>query len=411
MELPRCRRAVKQCMTYQFDVAPCSGAVAPALPSTGKRLRIGLVAVRSANASQSWKGVFRALAQALEDAGADVIRIEIEDGTVGTMLRLKEYFVRRLIGRRYQRHREPLVLAAYGRAMDRALAEHGVDLAISLKAMPMSASQTSIPLILYNDSPFSGLLDFYPEFTGMSAGHVADGHAMEQQTAEKAAWSIYTSTWAADLAVRDYGVDPNRVSVVPIGANLNREPSRSEVEHYLDARAQSPQRRFLWLGVDWLRKRGALAVAIIEELRRRGYPVHLTVAGCGQNESVPASPDVTYIPFLDAAGIGRQLETTEFLLFPTLADCTPLVYSEANAFGVPVLSTDVGGIGTSVTDGRNGLLFDVHAPVSEWADRIAAYLDGQEDYRRLALSSFDEYTTRLNWKVTARRIYEIARAL
>ena len=377
----------------------------------GRRLRIGIVAVRAANSMQSWRGVIRSLAQALEKAGAEVICIELSDGITGRLYRLKELFVRRVIGRRYQRHREPFVLRAYGRAMDRAIARHRIDVAISLKAIPMSHSKTAVPVILYNDAPFSGLLNFYAEFTGMSPGHVADGHAMERATARKAARSIYTSQWAADLAVRDYGVDPSSVHVVPVGANLEVRHARSDVEGWIEQRVQSQLWECFWLGVDWERKRGALAVRIIEELRRRGYPVHLTVAGAGPKKSPSATPGVTYLPFLDAAGIVQKLKGTHFLLFPTLADCTPIVYSEANAFGVPVLSTNVGGITTSLKEGRNGHVFAIDAPVSVWADRIERYMNHHESYHRIALSSYDEYASRLNWDIAGKRIFAIAASL
>jgi hypothetical protein len=57
-----------------------------------------------------------------------------------------------------------------------------------------------------------------------------------------------------------------------------------------------------------------------------------------------------------------------FLVLPTLADATPIVFSEAQAFGLPPISYDVGGVGGAISHGRTGLLLPPGAPAELFAE-------------------------------------------
>src|SRR5207237_7373029 len=56
-----------------------------------------------------------------------------------------------------------------------------------------------------------------------------------------------------------------------------------------------------------------------------------------------------------------------FLYVPTRQDCSPMVFSEANSFGVPVITTRTGGVPDVVIDGVNGHVL----PLEETADGYA----------------------------------------
>jgi glycosyltransferase involved in cell wall biosynthesis len=61
----------------------------------------------------------------------------------------------------------------------------------------------------------------------------------------------------------------------------------------------------------------------------------------------------------------------------------PLVLLESMALGVPVISTDVGGVGDAVVDGETGLLTRPD-DVGELADALARLLDDPTLRARLA---------------------------
>jgi len=110
------------------------------------------------------------------------------------------------------------------------------------------------------------------------------------------------------------------------------------------------------------------------------------------------------------------LRSAHFLLLPSRAECYGVVLAEACAFGVPVLASETGGIGTVVKDGVNGKTFpttqdpavlDRAEEAKQYADFIENTLN--DDYSTLALSAFEEYVGRLNWSRSAQRVTEILR--
>ena len=96
-----------------------------------------------------------------------------------------------------------------------------------------------------------------------------------------------------------------------------------------------------------------------------------------------------------------------FLILPTRVECFGIVLSEASAFGVPSLVTDVAGTSSAVTDGRNGKLFRVEQGAEDFARYVQGLLASEERYRALALSSYEEHASRLNWSTAGRRVREL----
>jgi glycosyltransferase involved in cell wall biosynthesis len=119
------------------------------------------------------------------------------------------------------------------------------------------------------------------------------------------------------------------------------------------------------------------------------------------------------IPFLDK-NFPQQRQQFEqlfwdsnFLLFPTRADCSPISICEANAFGLPVISSNVGGIPDIVTQGKNGYLIDVCATAEDYAYSIQQLVENPHVYEELMINARNEYETRLNWNKWAEQMYLI----
>jgi glycosyltransferase involved in cell wall biosynthesis len=236
-----------------------------------------------------------------------------------------------------------------------------------------------------------------------------NGHNAEWRALQRCDLIIMSSQWAIDSAVNDYGVDPARTALVSFGANMAVDWTGQDVEAFIADRP-SDICRLLFIGVDWQRKGGPAALAVAEELERRGIDVELTVVGC-EPEYEGAAPR-----FVNALGFGHKnqpegaarlaelLRRSHFLILPTRADCTPIVFNEAASFGLPSLTRKTGGVPSVIEDGVNGLLFDLDAPASACADAVQRLLNEPEAYAALARSTFAEYERRLNWVMASRRI-------
>ena len=160
--------------------------------------------------------------------------------------------------------------------------------------------------------------------------------------------------------------------------------------------------RLLFVGIDWIRKGGNIALEVAKLLNVSGLPTELVVVGCEPQVDQPLPQFVRVIGYLSrssedgAAKLNRLYATSHFLIMPTRADCTPVVLLEANAFALPSLATDVGGIAEIVKRGINGTTFSLSAEPTEYCTYIANLMDHYTEYEELALSSLMEFRVRLN---------------
>jgi len=97
----------------------------------------------------------------------------------------------------------------------------------------------------------------------------------------------------------------------------------------------------------------------------------------------------------------RLYRDAHFFLLPTRWEPFGHVFTEAAAFGVPSIATQVGGVPTAVRDGVSGKLLPVEAEADDYAALIFDLLDDAARYRELAASSFAEYESRFAWPVVA----------
>jgi len=104
------------------------------------------------------------------------------------------------------------------------------------------------------------------------------------------------------------------------------------------------------------------------------------------------------------------LKESSFLLLPTRADCTPVAFSEANSYALPVISTDVGGIPSVVTE-KNGRSFEIEDFIDEAIAFILNTSPGTTSYSELCLNSYRHYREKLSWIQVQNKFKEILQEL
>jgi glycosyltransferase involved in cell wall biosynthesis len=311
------------------------------------------------------------------------------------------------------REREPLVTRGYAAEAERRLRSVHHDIVFSPGTVPIGRLATSKPIIFWTDATFDGVVDYYPLFTGLSRRTLRNGHALEQKALDRCRLALYSSEWAASTALEYYEVDPDKVHVVPFGANLSEAPSLDEVVASIDGR--DPERYYLlFVGVDWERKGGEVAVAAAEAMNRAGRRTELDVVGCVPPRRLPDFVRVHgFISKRELAGRERLAglySRAHLLIGPSVAECSAVAFAEACCYGVPVLATDTGGVSTIVRDGITGQLLPPGASGDAYARVALGIMDDPDEYRRLAQRARSEYETRLNWDVAGARIRQLITA-
>lgn len=287
-----------------------------------------------------------------------------------------------------------------------------VDLIIGSDTTLVSQLRVDVPVVLWATNLFTPLLDRYPDYQNLCGETVRGFKDFDRQSLKTCQRFIFPSHWAADNAHQVYGLPREQIEVVPYGANLAHEPSLEQVKTAIAQRSQNTL-NLLFVGVDWQRKGGDLAVAVAQRLNQQGIPTQLTVVGGRVPQEVEALSSVTSAGFIDkfseagAMAMAQLFERSHALLLPSEAETYGNVLCEANAFGVPVLATAVDGIPTIVEDDRNGRTFPRNRFVEGASRYLQALFEERDRYLHLAHQARQEYEQRLNWPVVGETMASI----
>lgn len=324
----------------------------------------------------------------------------------------------RALGRPFRLDREPARLRAYARQFEARVVGKPFDVVFCPGSEAISALPPGRwPVTFCADATFANMVGYYAEFSGLPERYLRQGHALERAALQRAALAVYPSAWAARSAVEDYGADPATVAVIPFGANLGADNEAAEVERWIERKPHNGNGpcELLFLGKDWKRKGGDLAVATVERLRASGLEARLHVVGCPvpavyrDRSWVVGSGYLNPNAGAQVHGLEEQLQRAHFVFIPTRAEAYGMAFCEANAFGVPAVGTATGGVPEIIRDGVNGFLLPPEAGPDAYAELIAARFARPTAYRELARRSFREFETRLNWRVFCRRYLQLVR--
>jgi glycosyltransferase involved in cell wall biosynthesis len=325
--------------------------------------------------------------------------------------RVADALSRRALGRPIAYDHLARVARKHGRIAADRLRGGSFDAVLAvMNPVDIACLQTDLPVVLVLDATFALQRDYYPQFTNLWAWSARQADSVEEAAYRTASSLVYSSSWAAQSAIRDYGVDAHKVHAISYGANLDSIPARDTVLRKMPSRAC----RLLFVGVGWEEKGGAIAFDALVELESMGIEAELIVCGCTPPRGF-FHQRMLVIPFLDKrdnrqrAHLTELYATSDFLLLPTRREAFGHVFCEASAFGLPSITSNTGAVSEVVRHEENGYVLPYDAAGSEYARIIADVYRDKEQYKALVASSRAAYEARLNWDVWATSVEEVLR--
>jgi len=365
---------------------------------------------------QLWSGTPLNIINALKAQGHEVIvEGNLRPGTT-FIGRVKGVVYRTLFHKLYLVDRDPHTHWRRSRDANRRIRAAGrVDAVIVTQIGDAAFLKSAAPIITIHDATYFQMMDYYPgyERSGYAAETITGAVALDKLGLNRAAHCIFCSNWAADSAHNDYGIPRSRLSVAPLGANLSKVPSAEECLAFAGQRGAGAC-KFLFLGKEWYRKGGDMAVAILNQLAQRGLPVELHVVGCSPEGEMPSfvksHGELWKADPRQAAALTNLFQSCDFFILPTRAECFGLAFCEAAAFGLPVITLATGGVPEVVSPDWAIALAPPLSP-SVYADWILDHYRDREKYLRLAASARSAYEQRLNWQTICNHIVKVTMEL
>lgn len=171
-------------------------------------------------------------------------------------------------------------------------------------------------------------------------------HAVNCRRLQGAAHLVPWSHWVAHSLRSDYGVPPERITVVPPGVDLKRwQPG-------LPTERKRPI-QILFVGGDFYRKGGDLLLQAF-----RALPPGVAELRLVTRTQLPAEAGVSVRNDLqpNAPALLTLYQTSDLFVLPTRAEAFGIAAVEAGAAGLPVIASNVGGVSDIVVHEETGLL-------------------------------------------------------
>jgi len=375
-------------------------------------MKIAYVTTYESNNINNWSGVGYHIARAFERQSINIKYICPLKEANSLFFKSKQYLYLKIFNKKFLRDREPFVLKSYAKQVASKLSSLDIDYIFSPGTIPISYLEHEKPIAFWTDATFAGMINFYPNFTNLCKETIYKGNTMEKIALERCRVAIYSSEWAAQTAINNYKINPEKIHVVPFGANIECNRSVDDIKDIVSSRPTNVC-KLLFVGVNWVRKDGNIALDIAKCLNKSGIKTELHIVGCKPiiNESLPKYVELH--GFLDKSlkeginKLNRLFAESHFLILPSVAETFGTVICEASSYGVPSITTNVGGITTAVKDGFNGKTFSKDTSIEEYCTYISNLWSNYSKYKKVALSSFNEYQSRLNWTIAGKSVKKI----
>lgn len=369
-------------------------------------MRIAFATTFDPHNIHNWSGTPYHMAHAMREQGCEIEHVGPLKRKRPFMFKITQTYKKFLFSQRESSRYN--IQAARNYSMAAAKRIHpDANVVLSPLINPIAYLDCKQPIVLWTDALYAGLLGFYPLSQYHSANTVLQANTVTRECLSRCELAIFSSEWAAKSAIELYGANKNKVKVIPFGANISTYPTLPEIQSMVQARQSGPL-KLLFLGKEWARKGGDLVIAVAKALHEANVPVELNILGY-YPDSLKNSPSYIKLHGFVSKNtpegkqkINKILADSHFLFVPSRAEAYGIVFCEANAFGVPCLTTYVGGISTIVKDNVNGMTFSLDATVQDYCDYIVDLINDPQRYTELALSSYNEFTSRLNWQIAAK---------
>lgn len=374
-----------------------------------KKVKIGFINLNSPLDRKASSGTTFQMCQALKRIGADIVWLQPKHNFFYKLVNL--FFKVLAVSTRSKILRDHTIPLA--KIESKSLKKQDIEncdiLFAPFASTALYSLKTEKPIIYLSDATFAVMVDYY--FKGLVSWNVKQANKIEQTALLKATHAIYASQWAYQSAIQDYNADKSRIHVIEFGANIDEQniiPHKFTYNGQLD---------LLFLGVDWIRKGGDIAVEATRYLNDKGISTTLHIAGIRNlDNNIANLPYIKNYGFLnknnpnDYNQLVSIIQQSHCLLLPTKAECAGIVFCESSANGLPIFTYKTGGVSNYVENGKNGYMLPIGSSGQEFGKKIYECLQSGE-LEKMSKTAVDVYKEKLNWTVWGQKIEHIIESL
>jgi glycogen synthase len=226
-------------------------------------------------------------------------------------------------------------------------------------------------------------------------------HAVESWLVHESDSLITCSASMGDEVTELFGPLPAGTQVIRNGIETERWP-------FARRRPRQGPARLLYLGRLEYEKGIHDAIAALPRIRRTHPGTTLTIAGTGtqqqwlveQARKHKVLKATTFVGHLDHEELVRLLHTADAAVLPSHYEPFGIVALEAAATGIPLVTSNVGGLGEAVINGRTGVSYPPR-DIAGLAAAVRVLLDDPDAAQGMAVAARERLTSDFDWHTVA----------
>lgn len=183
------------------------------------------------------------------------------------------------------------------------------------------------------------------------------GYLIDKKAFDRSDYIISASDWATSSIINDFNIPSKKVKTIPLPSYLDDQYAKNS-EH------SNNKIKLLLIGLDYYRKGVDIAIRCLQTLNKDRNRFELNIVGANNINDVQDS-NIHFWGKLnkDNPNELKQLidlyNSSDIFILPTQKECAGIVFSESAQYGLPIVTSNTGGVPSYVKNGFNGYLIDL----------------------------------------------------
>lgn len=182
------------------------------------RLRIAFVSTHNAKNINKWSGTVYYMSKTIEKYIGEVEYFGNLTPPISVKSISKIIWYKKIKGQVYETWRIDIA-KRYSKYLEKKLNGKNFDIVFCPSTLHIANLNTNIPIIFWTDANFQGMINYYSKNWNIDS--IKIGNSVEKNALDRSSLAIYSSDWAANGAIDFYKIKPDKVKVIPFGANMD----------------------------------------------------------------------------------------------------------------------------------------------------------------------------------------------
>ncbi len=239
----------------------------------------------------------------------------------------------------------------------------------------------------------------------------------EESMLKKSNKIIAVSNFTKRELLQYYKVKEDKISVIHNGVDVTKfQPTSNKRRAKEELGLKTDEIAILSVGRLYARKGLFTLIESMPAVTRRFPRAKFIISGKGQSnemkklvayaEKLGVKDTILFTGYYPDKKLPMLYQAADVFAFSTFYENLPFAVLEALATGLPVVTTNVGGIPEMIEDGKNGFLVQPSNP-RELSDRILYFLEHPSEASEIALCARKVIEERFDWRLIVRKVLRV----